>query len=105
MMRAVVVPSELLPQHDSDEADRAEDRAEHDARWQLATGNAPPVLERHFAQRHRANDQRRRLRARVAARADDERDEQCEHHSLADLALEVPHRRRREPVSYTHLTL
>ena len=39
--------------------------------------------ERHLAQRQRANDQRRRLRSGVAARAHDQRNEQRQHDGLA----------------------
>ena len=91
-VRAVVVPAELLPEDDADEADAAEDGAEGEAGGELAERDAPPVLERELAQRERADDERGGLRAGIAAGADDERDEEREHHRLADLPLEEAHR-------------
>src|ERR1044071_2895352 len=55
---------------------------------ELAPDDAPPVAQADLAQRHRADDQRRRLRTRVAAARDDERDEQRQHDSPRDLLLE-----------------
>ena len=56
---------------------------------ELAPDDAPPVAQPDLAERHRADDQRRRLRARVAAARDDERDEEREHDRARDLVLEV----------------
>ena len=53
-------------------------------------------LMKHFPERDRPNDERRGLRAGVSAAADDERDEEGEHHGPLDLLLEVAHGRCRE---------
>ena len=74
----------------------------------LPTRHPPPVPEPHLPQRQRADDDRRGLRPRVAARGDDQRKEEREDHCLGDLLLEGAHRRggqhlpqkqRREPAS------
>ena len=52
--------------------------SKQDAREQLAAHHPPPVLEPDFAQGEGADDQCGRLRARVAAAGDDQRDEQGE---------------------------
>ena len=46
-----------------------------------------------LAERQRADDERRRLRPRVAAAGDDQRHEQRQHDRLRDLRLEGAHRR------------
>ena len=51
---------------------------------------------RDFAERQRADDQRRGLRSGVAAARDDERHEEREHDGARDLLLERAHRRRRQ---------
>src|SRR6266851_612093 len=50
------------------------------------------IRHRDLAERQRPDDQRGGLRAGVAARAHDERDEEGEHDGPAQLALEVLHR-------------
>ena len=54
----------------------------------------------HFLQRHRARDERRRLRSGVSARAHDERHEQREHGKLLQLDVEVLERGRREHLAH-----
>ena len=95
-MVAVVLESDPLPEHDAQRANRTEDRAEREPGGQFPRRDAPPVPEPHLAQGERADDQRRGLRPGVAARADDQRDEQREHHRLGNLDLEVADRRCRE---------
>ena len=80
----------------ADHADDAQDAPEREPGGQLAEGHTPPVAQAELPQRERADDQRGRLRAGVAARADDQRDEEREHDGSRDLALEVAHRRGRQ---------
>ena len=56
-----------LPEDDAGEADGAQNRAESQAGTEFAPENALPVAESDFAESHRADDERGRLRARVAA--------------------------------------
>ena len=95
-MRPVVVPSGELPEQDARHPDEAKQRSERQSRGQLAQRDLPPILDVDLAQRERPNDEGRRLGARVAARADDQRHEQGEHDGMRDLALEVSHRGRRQ---------
>ena len=89
-------PRERAPERDPQEADRAEDRPEHEAGGDLAAQDRPPVAELDLAQGQGPDDQGRGLRARVAPAGDDQRDEQRQDDGLRDLLLEVAHRRRRE---------
>ena len=82
------------PQHDAQKANRAQDRAQDQAAHQLAAQDAGPVVVLKLTQGQRADDQRRRLRARVTAAADDERDKQRQHHRARDLGFKVAHGRR-----------
>src|SRR5262249_48680359 len=88
MMRPVVEESQRLPQLDPDATDQPENRAECETRWKFANSNLPPIAEADLAERERPNDERCRLRARVTARAHDERNEHREHDGLRDLSLE-----------------
>ncbi|CDX57455.1 hypothetical protein MPL3365_270058 [Mesorhizobium plurifarium] len=90
-MRAVVVEAEILPERDAADADDAEDRAEHHPGRQLAQRHPPPVAQPDLAQRQRADNERRRLRAGIAAGAHDQRDEQGQHDRLFQLALVALH--------------
>src|SRR2546428_12288024 len=92
----VLTDSKMLPQQNADDSHQSKNGAKHQTRWQLSERDPPPVAQLYFSERERADDQRRRLRSRVSARADDERDEQREHHCLLQLALKVSHRRRRQ---------
>ena len=83
----------LLPRHDANEADGAEHCAEGEPGQHFAAENAEPVAQAQFSERQRSDDQRRGLRAGVAAAADDERHEQREHDGARDLRLEEAHRR------------
>src|SRR6185503_19150765 len=57
----------VLPRLDAREADDRQDHAEREPRRDLAARDTPPVAKRHFAERERPDEQRRALRARVAA--------------------------------------
>ncbi len=74
----------------------AENGAQRQARGELAPDDPPPVAQRDLTERQRTDDQRRRLRSRVAAARDDERHEQREHDGPLDLGLERTHRRGRQ---------
>ena len=86
---------ERRPDGDAQEADR---------RRGCAPSARPATISRRItrhqsrsvdlAERQRADDQRRRLRAGVAAARDDQRHEQRQHDRLRDLRLEEAHRRR-----------
>ena len=72
------------PQH----ADDAQHHAEHQTRLIISLPHdLPPIAQGHFAQSHRANDQRGRLRAGVAAARNDQRQKQREHDRLARFRL------------------
>ena len=94
-MRPVDV-REGRPDGDAQEADDAEYAPEREAREDFAAHHAPPVAQAHLAECHRADHQRRRLRAGVAARRDDQRDEEGEDDGARDLVLEEAHRRGRQ---------
>ena len=75
-MLAVIKQPELLPQRDPNDADEAKDRPKHQP-----AGSSRSATMRHQSrsrppQRDRSDDQRGRLRSRVAARAHDKRNEQ-----------------------------
>ena len=62
--------------------------------WRVTT---PPVAQADFAKCQGADDERRCLRARVAAAArNDERNKRREHHGALNLCLERAHRCCRE---------
>ena len=64
--------------------------AEREPGENLAPHHPPPVAEPDFAERQRADDERRRLRARVAAAGDDQRHEQRQDDGLRDLRSKTP---------------
>ncbi|CDX23114.1 hypothetical protein MPLSOD_100131 [Mesorhizobium sp. SOD10] len=90
-VRTVVVEAEILPERDAADADDAEYRAKHHPGRQLAQRHPPPVAQTDLAQRQRADDERRRLRAGIAAGAHDQRDEQRQHDRLFQLAFVALH--------------
>ena len=94
-MRAVGM-ERRLPEQDAREPDGPEDGAQGEARDQLSPDDAEPVAQPYLAQRHRADDERRRLRARVAAAGNDQGHEEREHQRFVDLFLEEAHRGGRE---------
>src|SRR5258708_4013213 len=59
-------------------------------RRRLAPEHAPEVAQADLSHREAPHDRRDGLRARVSARADQERDEEGERHDLGELGLEVP---------------
>src|SRR5687767_1356906 len=83
-----------LPHHYPDNSKKSEDRAENEPRRQLARRNTPPVAKPNFAKGHRTDDQRRCLRARVSAGADDQRNEKGQHEGAGQLGLETTEDRR-----------
>ena len=70
------------------------ERVLHDTSGEGTTGVDDKYAQAYFADRHRADHQRRSLRAGVAAAGDDQRDEEREHDGFCDLVFEVRHRRR-----------
>ena len=64
-------------------------RPSREAGHDLLGEHAEHVAQAHLAERERADDRRDRLRARVAAGADQERDEERERDDLRELVLEV----------------
>ena len=78
-----------LPEQNAQEPNGAEQRAECESRGELAERDPPPVPELHFLERHRACDERRRLRTGVAAGAHHQRNEEDQHRDLLQLGVEV----------------
>jgi len=90
----VLADAQMLPEEDSSDAHHAENRAEHESRRQSRSATFHQSRTRISPSARGADYERRRLRSGVSAGADDERNEEREHHRLGELVLKVPHRRR-----------
>ena len=77
-------------------AKHADHQAQRNASQCLASKHLHPIARPHFTQRECANHQGRGLRACVAARRDDQRDEHRELNHALELPLERVHHIRRE---------
>src|SRR5271167_2581202 len=78
-----------LPGEYARHADGAENAAQNDAGEDFASDDAEPVAHDDFAQRHGTDDERCRLRAGVSAAADDQRQEQRQHHGSIEFSFKV----------------
>ena len=90
------MPDERRPQ----DADRAEDDPEDEAHAQLAPEDLGRVARAELLEREAANDERRRLAARVAARGDDEGHEDLDGLEGAPRRLVVLEHARREDLAH-----
>src|SRR5262245_23633772 len=90
-MAVVCLPAEIVPQHDADESDETEKRAEGEAGDDLLPEHIRPAAERKLAKCQGPDDDGRRLRSGVAPGADNQRDKQRYDSGLFDLRFKMAH--------------
>src|ERR1700686_4028787 len=87
------------PDSNSQKSDGPENRSQSKAGQHFTAHDAPPIAHVYFTKCRCADDQRGRLRARVASTGDDKRNKQRENNRLLHLAFEESHGRRSQPFS------
>ena len=86
--------------HHCCQAQRTQERTEHEARDDLTPQHLSPVAGLDMIERERADEQARGLRSGVPPARDDERDEEREDDRLLQRAVEEPHHRDGEQLHH-----
>ena len=90
---------EVLPERDSEKTDRAKNQPQRQSGEEFLSHHAEPIAQTQFAQSHRANHERGRLRSGIAAAGNNQRQKHRQDRGLFDLTVVTLHRGRGEHFS------